>query len=134
MDTMVMVGFRLERSDGAWLTERANATGLSVSVYLRQLVRLARATDDALGEAALFERHTQHLIFRELRRQGVNLNQGVHALNTIAMQLERGRSTGDWMRELFERASLALDMATDAHDDIESTIETLNDRILLGGA
>lgn len=133
MDKMVMAGFRLERTDGAWLKEHANATGMSVSVYLRQLVRLARATDGALGEATIFERHTQHLICRELRRQGVNLNQGVHALNTIAMHLERGRGTGDWMRELFERAELALNMASDAQGYIESLIKTLDGRVLLGG-
>ena len=133
MPKMSVVCFRVVESDEAWLHEQADEARLSVSVYLRQLVRLARATEGALGQATIFDRHAAHLIHRELRRQGSNINQGVHALNTIAMHLDQGRATGDWMEEFFERAELALQSASDAHDGIESLIRSLDERIILGG-
>ena len=131
---MVMIGFRVDESDHEWLRVHAKDANLALSVYLRQLVRLARATDGELfSQAALIDAHTAHLIKRELRRQGYNLNQGVHALNTIAMHLKHGRDLDTWAEEFFERAELALNSAIDAHMETERLIRSLDDRIILGG-
>ena len=131
---MVMIGFRVDESDHEWLRVHAKDANLALSVYLRQLVRLARATDGELSaQAALIDAHTAHLIKRELRRQGYNLNQGMHALNTIAMHLKHGRTLDKWAQEFFERAELALNSTIDAHTETEQLIRSLDCRIILGG-
>lgn len=134
MARMQVVCFRLSESDAEWLKDKAAESNLSLSVYLRELARLARATDGGLSaQAALIDAHTAHLIKRELRRQGYNLNQGVHALNTIAMHLKHGRTLDKWAQEFFERAELALNSTIDAHTETEQLIRSLDGRIILGG-
>lgn len=127
-----MIGFRLGEKDYEWLTREAEDEGIAISRYVRTLVRAARITHNNLGPVALIDEKTSFQLLRELRYQGHNLNQGIKAINTIALCIERRHDT-DLLLAEFQKAKVALGQVIDLHSQVQTDIDTIKGRLLLGG-
>ena len=127
-----MLGFRLDTDDLLWVEERAASQDLTVSQYLRSLVRIARATEERLCPCVLIDNKSAYLLERELKKQGYNLNQGIKALNTIALYIDRNQDA-DFLRDQFTRAHVAFGQIHDVHSSLLLSFKEVKGKLCLGG-
>ena len=84
---------RIAPEDKTGAQEVADALGISLSDLVRSLVRLAAAEPDDAARAVaasrpiLLDTGCALRMARELRKWGVHYNQGIHALNTVALRI-----------------------------------------------
>lgn len=102
---------RLASEDKTGAQEVADALGISLSDLIRSLVRLAAAEPDDAARAVAASRPilldtgcALHMA-RELRKWGVHYNQGIHALNAVALRIRHGDRDFTDMLEAVERAA-----------------------------
>ena len=65
---------------------------------------------------------------RELRKWGVHYNQGIHALNTVALRIRHGDRDFTDMQEAVERAAALLEETEAAARGMRSDMATLTGR------
>ncbi len=91
------VTFRMDDADYDELRGRCERAGLSMSAYMRILVRIPVSTEANAEEEhrILFDRKALWALSRELRKWGYHYNQAVHALNTVKYLVEHGKAGSD---------------------------------------
>lgn len=106
---------RLAPEDKLRAQKVADKLGISLSDLVRSLVRLAAAEPDdtaralAASRSILLDTGCVLRMARELRRWGVHYNQGIHALNTVALRIRHGDRDFSDMLEVVERAGALLE-------------------------
>lgn len=106
---------RLSPVDKARAQEVADRLGISLSDLVRSLVRLAATEPDDTARAVaasrpiLLDTGCALRMAKELRKWGVHYNQGIHALNTVALRIRHGDQDFSDMLEATERATATLE-------------------------
>lgn len=125
---------RLAPEDKTGAQEVADTLGISLSDLVRSLVRLAAAEPDDAARAVaasrpiLLDTGCALRMARELRKWGVHYNQGIHALNTVALRIRHGDRDFTDMLEAVERAAALLEETEAAARGMRSDMAALTDR------
>lgn len=125
---------RLAPEDKTGGQEVADALGISLSDLVRSLVRLAAAEPDDAARAVaashpiLLDTGCALCMARELRKWGVHYNQGIHALNTVALRIRHGDRDFTDMLEAVERAAALLEETEAAARGMPSDMAALTGR------
>lgn len=125
---------RLSPGDKTGAQEVADALGISLSDLVRSLVRLAAAEPDDAARAVaasrpiLLDTGCALRMARELRKWGVHYNQGIHALNTVALRIRHGDREFTDMLEAVERAAALLEKTEAAARGMRSDMAALTGR------
>ena len=83
--------------------------------------------------AVLLDRKSVWKLERELARQGHNLNQGIHALNAIALYVRENKHDLFWLGQAFDDARLSLNTVIDYHDELIGLLRSIKDKAIIGG-
>ena len=115
---------RIAPEDKTGAQEVADALGISLS---------AAEPDDAARAVAasrpiLLDTGCALRMARELRKWGVHYNQGIHALNTVALRIRHGDRDFTDMLETVERAAALLEETEAAARGMRSDMATLTGR------
>lgn len=70
---------------------------------------------------------------KELVRWGYHYNQAVRSLNAIALFIKNGTLDDDWFETTFEKVASTLDEVNIAREDLGRSIDSLQDKIVIGG-
>ena len=128
------LGCRVTDGEYDRVQKLSRAQGMTPSRYLRSLIRLASDPRwDGESGAVLIDRDSVMALEREINRQGHNLNQGVHALNSIALFFRHGKGDFDWLERRFDAAEMAFNVVARDHKEIVRLISALGDKIVLDG-
>ena len=129
------VTFRMEGGDYDALCERCERAGLSKSEYLRYLVRIPLSTEANAGDEhrILVDRRALWAMSRELTKWGYHYNQAVHAMNTIALFIRRGRVDYDHFSTSIQTIETELAMVRNACEEFRQSFQTIEDSVLIGG-
>ena len=125
---------RIAPEDKTGAQEVADALGTSRSDLVRSLVRLAAAEPDDAARAVaasrpiLLDTGCALRMARELRKWGVHYNQGIHALNTVALRIRHGDRDFTDMLEAVERAAALLEKTEAAARGMRSDMAALTGR------
>lgn len=125
---------RLAPEDKTGAQEVADALDISLSDLVRSLVRLAAAEPDDAARAVaasrpiLLDTGCALRMARELRKWGVHYNQGIHALNTVALRIRHGDRDFTDMLEAVERAAAFLEETEAAARGMRSDMAALTGR------
>ena len=125
---------RIAPEDKTGAQEVADALGISLSNLVRSLVRLAAAEPDDAARAVaasrpiLLDTGCALRMARELRKWGVHYNQGIHALNTVALRIRHGDRDFTDMLEAVERATATLEETEAAARGMRSDMAALTGR------
>ena len=105
---------------------------LTPSRYLRAVIALL-LTQGTDADAVLLDSRLAWELERELRRQGHNLNQGVHALNGIAQFAREGKRDIEWLENRFEATKLAFGSVIDHHNELVRLMREIKSKTIIGG-
>lgn len=125
---------RLAPEDKTRAQEVADALGISLSDLVRSLVRLAAADPGGVADGVaasrpiLLDAGCALRTARELRRWGVHYNQGIHALNTVALRIRHGDRDFSDMLEAVERATALLEETEGAARAMRAAMAELTGR------
>lgn len=125
---------RLAPEDKLRAQKVADELGISLSDLVRSLVRLASAEPNDMARAVaasrpiLFDTGCALRMAAELRKWGVHYNQGIHALNTVALRIRHGDRDFSDMLEVVDRAATLLEETEAATRRMRSDMAALTGR------
>ena len=125
---------RVSDADFRAVCERADEEELTRSEYLRYVARMV--ADDAANAdrgGVLLDGHSMRKLSRELVKWGHHYNQGMHALNSIKFALEHGRGDLEWVSGKLDECALLLAQVEEGRSEIESELDALEGRAIVGG-
>lgn len=129
------ISCRMNEEDRAQLLKHADTLELSTSEYLRYLIRLPISAKEADDTTRCIVVRTRDLedIDAELTKWGYHYNQAVHAMNTIALFIRRGRVDYDHFSTSIQTIETELAMVRNACEEFRQSFQTIEDSVLIGG-
>lgn len=131
------ISCRMTRDDRDLLRAHATRLGLSPSDYLRYLVRLpVEAKDVASGgwRCVVLDTCALATLSHELVKWGHHYNQAVHAMNTIALFIRRGRLEYEYFVETIDRIDEGIALLNASADEMARDLAQIMDTTLVGDA
>lgn len=122
---------RLDERDFARLAEGAASLGLTMSEYLRYLIRLAPAPGEDTG-ALVVDIHETNAMRRELTRWGHHYNQAVRALNAIDLKMRHGQLDTAECRQLLLSCQANLQKVDVGRSQISQEVAALQEKTIVG--
>ena len=129
MERTHVITCRLDERDYEKLTQEALERDLNRSDYLRLLIRLPYAlkSDADRPDAIVADCFIVYKLERQIQKLGYLFNQGIRALNTIALKLRHGVPANETLIELGEKANVYLSFIGERIDEAEADIKPLSD-------
>ncbi len=129
------VCFRLEETDIEILDAACEDLGKTRTEYFRYLLRFPLAAKGTKPpcECIVLDAETFEGMRKELVRWGYHYNQAVRSLNAIALFIKNGTLDDDWFETTFEKVASTLDEVNIAREDLGRSIDSLQDKIVIGG-
>ncbi len=127
MGDRIDVHYRLQRKDVDLVVETAERLGISRTDLVATAVRVYAAATSSDGcEVLVVNRNEWPLIRLEINRIGLNLNQGVAALNRCAKVLREAREYGYWSDDEIRGVGLSMREAADGIGALRGELTTLS--------
>ncbi|MEE1044352.1 MAG: hypothetical protein UHI81_08085 [Olegusella sp.] len=127
MSDRIDVHYRLPQKDADLVAETAGRLGISKTDLVSTAVRAyAAATSDNGCEVLVVNRNEWPLIRLEINRIGLNLNQGVTALNRCAKVLREAREYGYWSKDEIRGVGLSMREAADGIGALRGELTVLS--------
>jgi hypothetical protein len=121
--------FACRLSDADFATLHANAERLEItpSSYVRYLIRIPATAEPGNTNTGAFviDTKTLHTINYELIRWGRHYNQGIHALNSIALAGRKGKLADEYFMQQIELAHSKLDAVEHGREEISYKLQRL---------
>ena len=124
---------RIDDSDMRVLEEQSEGMGMSKSQYLRYLIRVPIEVKETGGEAVVIDTVSVDSLRRELRKWGYHYNQGIHALNALALASRHKGIDPDYFEQQIAVVQSQLDEACAGAADISSRLDRLEESIAIRG-
>lgn len=126
MGDRVNVHYRIPQKDADLVTETAKRLGLSKTDLVATAVRVyAAATSGNASEILVVDSNEWLRIRMEMNRIGLNLNQGVTALNRCAKVLREAREYGYWSADEIRGVGETMREAADGINSLRGELTVL---------
>ena len=126
MGDRIDVHYRIPREDAALVSETADRLGMSKTDLVATAVRVYAVATSGNGSEVLVVDTTEWLRIRmEMNRIGLNLNQGVTALNRCAKVLREAREYGYWSEDEIRGVGETMRDAADGINALRGELTTL---------
>ncbi len=129
------ISCRMTDEDREQLCSQAAKLQLSPSDYLRYLIRIPvdikEATDSS--KCIVVDTDTLEDLSSELTKWGYHYNQAVHAMNTVALFIRRGRVDYEHFNVNVRNIETELAMVNAACGELRHQLEDIEGSVLIGG-
>lgn len=129
------ISCRMSDEDRIQLLSQAEKLELSPSNYLRYLIRIPVGIKDseAAKHCVVVDTSTLEDLKSELTKWGYHYNQAVHAMNTIAMFVRRGRVDYQHLDANIRNIESQLIRISAECKELQDRVELIEGSVLIGG-
>lgn len=129
------ISCRMTEADRATLYDQAQKLELTPSDYMRYLIRIpvdVKQSGDA-PNCVVVKTNALEDVEAELTKWGYHYNQAVHAMNTIALFIRRGRVDYEFFDITINKIDEQLGMVNAACEELKHSFVRIEDAVLIGG-